>query len=380
MKKKKKKKVKKIKKKKLKKRTVKRKVLKKKRKSKAPSRKKNVSKKITKKNHFLVNLLRLQENIKINIKNNFKINLEERIQSFFDFIDNKIDQYKSLIKEEKQRLKIEAYEKEHKIKQQEKQRELETADLQLKLQQKQLKEEILLEKQRAKDLKNFLRKEQAILRQEQSERQRKFLEEIKLQKQIEKFRVREIKELEKLEKISLKEQREDYAGLQDRIDKLKEKYRLIRDQKIRERVEALGIKTSDKDDRDALLKKEHDYIVSRQKIENSLESFYRSASSLVFQLNKRHLTREMSIFRCIDRRFETGEIFVKWDEALDDEWLLLIYIKNNSPDEGIVIEDKTNPEKNISHEFKNNEIFKASDTMVDALTQLIARKRAKNIN
>ena len=60
--------------------------------------------------------------------------------------------------------------------------------------------------------------------------------------------------------------------------------------------------------------------------------------------------------------------------------ILLIYIKNNSPDEGIVIEDKTNPEKNISHEFKNNEIFKASDTMVDALTQLIARKRAKNIN
>ena len=377
MKKKKKKKVKKIKKKKLKKRTVKRKVLKKKRKREAPSRKKKVIKKITKKNHFLVNLLRLQENIKINIKNNFKINLEEKIKSFFDFIDNKIDQYKLLIKEEKQRLKIEAYEKEQKIKKQEKQKELETVDLQLKLKQKQLKEEILLEKQRSKDLKNFLRKEQAILRQEQSERQRKFLEEIKLQKQIEKFRVREIKELEKLEKISLKEQREDYAGLQDRIDKLKEKYRLIRDQKIRERVEALGIKTSDKDDRDALLKKEHDYIVSRQKIENSLESFYRSASSLVFQLNKRHLTRNMSIFRCVDRRFETGEIFIKWDESIDDEWLILIYIKDNSPDKGIVIEDKSNPEKNLSHEFNSNEIFKASDLMVDSLTQLLARERSK---
>ena len=79
----------------------------------------------------------------------------------------------------------------------------------------------------------------------------------------------------------------------------------------------------------------------------------------MFQLNKRHITRHMSIFRCIDKRFETGEIFVKWDESSDEEWLLLIYIKNNSPDEGIVIEDKTNPEKNISHEFKNNEIFKA---------------------
>ena len=85
----------------------------------------------------------------------------------------------------------------------------------------------------------------------------------------------------------------------------------------------------------------------------------------------------MSIFRCIDRRFETGEIFIKWDEAEDEKWLLLIYIKDNSPNEGIVIEDKTNPEKNTSHEFKANEIFKASDLMVDSLTQLIAKKRTK---
>ena len=123
-----------------------------------------------------------------------------------------------------------------------------------------------------------------------------------------------------------------------------------------------------------------EYTIARQKVEFALESFYRSASSLVFQLNKRHITRHMSIFRCIDKRFETGEIFIKWDESSDEEWLLLIYIKNNSPDDGIVIEDKTNPEKNMSHEFKNNEIFKASDTMVDSLTQLIARKRAKNNN
>ena len=48
-----------------------------------------------------------------------------------------------------------------------------------------------------------------------------------------------------MEKISLREQREDYAGLQERIDKLKEKYRIIRDQKIKERVEALGVKLQD---------------------------------------------------------------------------------------------------------------------------------------
>ena len=188
--------------------------------------------------------------------------------------------------------------------------------LKLEEKKKELQEEIRLERERAKDIKLFLRKEQAIIRKEQAERQRKFLEELKIDKQIEKFRIREIKELEKLEKISLKEQREDYVGLQERIDKLKEKYRVIRDQKIRERVEALGVKIQGDEDRETLLQKEKEYTIARQKIEFALESFYRSASSLVFQLNKRHITRHMSILRCIDRRFETGEIFIKWDESM----------------------------------------------------------------
>ena len=81
--------------------------------------------------------------------------------------------------------------------------------------------------------------------------------------------------------------------------------------------------------------------------------------------------------RVIDRRFETGEIFIKWDEAADEDWLILIYIKNNSPDEGIVIEDKSNSEKYASHEFLSNEIFKASDLMVDSLTNLLDRERKK---
>jgi hypothetical protein len=285
-----------------------------------------------------------------------------------------------LKKEEKRRIQIEQIERERKekinLQKQKQQEEIEIT----KLKEKALREEAKLEKQRSRDIKLFLRKEQAILRSEQAEKQKQFLKQLQLERQIEKFRIREVKELEKLEKIALKEKREDYQGLQDRIDKLKEKYRVIRDQKIRERVEALGVKLQGNEDRETLLIKEKEYTLARQKVEFALESFYRSASSLVFQLNKRYITREMSILRCIDRRFETGEVFIKWDESLDEEWLLLIYIKNNSPDEGIVIEDKTNPEKNISHEFKSIDIFKASDTMVDSLTQLIASKRDKNNN
>ena len=354
--------------------------IKKKRAKKIKNIKDSINAKKAKKDGIALKLVKLQLSLKPDL--NFKItfSLEKYIQSFFDKISETIANYKILKIDEKRRQKLEKIERERKIKiALEKQKKEEEA-LRVKFKEQQLKEEVRLEKQRTKDIKLFLRKEQAILRIEQAEKQKLFLKQLRLDKQIEKFRIREVKELEKLEKISLQEKREDYAGLQERIDKLKEKYRLIRDQKIKERVEALGVKLQGDEDRDTLLLKEKEYTLARQKVEFALESFYRSASSLVFQLNKRHITRNMSIFRCIDRRFETGEVFIKWDETEDEEWLLLIYIKNNSPDEGIVIEDKTNPEKNVSHEFRGVDIFKASDTMVDSLTQLIARKRDKNIN
>ena len=332
------------------------------------------------KESLILKLVKFQLSFKpqFNLKINFS--LEKYIQGFFDKISETISNYKVLKVEEKRRLRLEKIEN-ARIEKIEIEKEKNEAEiLRLKLKEQTLKDEAKLEKQRTKDIKLFLRKEQAILRIEQAEKQKQFLKQLKLERQIEKFRIREVKELEKLEKISLREKREDYSGLQERIDKLKEKYRIIRDQKIKERVEALGVELKGNEDRETLLFKEKEYNLARQKIEFALESFYRSASSLVFQLNKRHITRDMSIFRCIDRRFETGEIFIKWDETDDEEWLLLIYIKDNSPDKGIVIEDKTNPEKNISHEFRSIDIFKASDAMVDSLTQLIARKRDKNNN
>ena len=337
---------------------------------------KTAKKTIEKKISLISRAIKLQYFLKpeFNLKINFS--LEKYIQAFFDIFANKIFEYKILKAEEKRKRKIEEIEKKEKEKILIYKQKIKEEEFQTKIQEKNLREEIKLEKERARDIKLFLRKEQALLRIEQAARQRQFLKQLQLEKQIDRFRVREIKELEKLEKVSLKEKRDDYAGLQARIEKLKDKYRIIRDQKIRERVEALGVKIKGDEDRETLLQKEKDYKIARQKIELSLESFYRSASSLVFQLNKRHVTRHMSIFRCIDQRFETGEIFIKWDEAPDEEWLLLIYIKDNSPDKGIIIEDKSNPEKNFSHEFKTNEIFKASDLMVDSLTHLISRKRA----
>ena len=352
-------------------------------------KKKKTSEKIIKfkkknkiKDSLILKIVRIQNSLSSfpRIKFSFFSILEKKIEGFFQGIEKGIISYKILREEEKQKniiQKLENEEKERKAKiKEEQEEELRT----FKLKEKQLKEEEKLEKERAKDLKLFLRKEQALIRKEQSERQKRFLEEIKLEKQIEKFRIREVKELEKLEKVSLQEQREDYSSLQDRIDKLKKKYQQIRDQKIKERVAALGVEIQDSDSREILLEKEKQYNLDRQKIELSLESFYRSANSLVFQLNKRYISRHMSIFRCIDRRFESGEIFIKWDEGSDDDWLILIYIKDNSPDGIIVIEDKSNPDKKLSYEYKSNEIFKASDLMVDSLTQLLSKEKSKRNN
>ncbi len=359
------------------------KIIKKKKKSKFKKTKKiNYQTQIKKKqkDSLVLKLIKFQLSLKPQFNFKFNFGLEKHIQGFFDKISETISNYKTLKTDEKRRIKVEKIEREREKKIEQAKIKKDEEILRLRLKEQTLKEEERLERQRTKDIKIFLRKEQALLRIEQAEKQKQFLKQLRLDKQIEKFRIREVKELEKLEKISLKEKREDYSGLQERINKLKEKYRLLRDQKIKERVEALGVKLQGDEDRETLLEKEKEYTLARQKIEFALESFYRSASSLVFQLNKRHITRDMSIFRCIDRRFETGEVFIKWDESSDDEWLLLIYIKNNSPDEGIVIEDKTNPEQNLFYEFKNVDIFKASDTMVDSLTQLIASKRAKNDN
>tara|TARA_B100000767_G_scaffold11617_1_gene11251 strand:- start:212 stop:1036 length:825 start_codon:yes stop_codon:yes gene_type:complete len=258
---------------------------------------------------------------------------------------------------------------------------IQEADVALKAKKNELKDEQKLEKDRKLELQKFIRLEQAELRKERAEKQRKFLEQIKLEKKIDQFRKREALEIKNLEKFVLSQERESYEEVQQRIDNVKEKYKALREQKInetiRERVASLGITIEDTDDKATLLEKEIVYNEERKKIEYALESFFRSAHSLTFQLNKRYIPKYLSILRCIDKRFETGEIYIKWDDSPEDEWLILIYIKNNSPNEGIVIEDKTNLEKNMTYEFQPKEIFKASDIMVDALTKLLDAERNK---
>ena len=244
--------------------------------------------------------------------------------------------------------------------------------------QRELRDEIKLAKTREQDLKKFIRQEQAILRKEQAEKRRRFLEEIKLEKKIESFRKRELQEIKNLEKIALQEERDDYKQVEARLEKIKDKYRLIREQKIKERIESLGIEVLATDSKEDLIQKEKEYAEQRQKIETILESFYRSANSLVFQLNKRYIPKHKSILRVIDRRYEENLCFIRYDDVPDENFLMLIYLEDSNPaKETIVLEDKTNEEKHVTKSFKPNQIFAYSDYLVDQFTAHLDREFKK---
>ncbi len=273
-------------------------------------------------------------------------------------------------------------EKLRKIALEKKEREMQLKEerrLRFEAKKKHFEEEVKLAKEREYDLKKFIRQEQAILRKEQAEKRRQFLEEIKLSKKIESFRKRELQEIKNLERMALQERRDDYRPVEERLEKIKEKYRLIRDQKIRERVESLGVEISDKDTKEDLLKKEREYAEHRHTIELLLESFYRSANSLVFQLNKKYIPKHKSILRVIDRRYESNECFIRYDDSPDEDWLILIYLEDSDSKKGkIVVENKANSEKHETKSFLTKDIFTYSDYLVDAMTAHIDRERKKN--
>ena len=304
-------------------------------------------------------------------KHLIKLSFQKVINFLLQPIFRAYDDFREKRKIEKLRkIALEKKEREKQIKEEQRLR------YEAKLQE--LRDEVKLARERSHDLKRFIRQEQAILRREQAEKRRHFLEEIKLEKRIESFRKRELQEIKNLEKLALQEHREDYRPVEERLEKIKEKYRLIREQKIRERVQSLGVEISDADTKEDLLQKEKEYAEHRQTIELVLESFYRSANSLVFQLNKRYIPKHKSILRVIDRRYETNECFIRYDDSPDEDWLILIYLEDSDVQKGkIVVENKSNPEKHETKSFQTKDIFTYSDYLVDSMTAHIDRERQK---
>ena len=92
-------------------------------------------------------------------------------------------------------------------------------------------------------------------------------------------------------------------------------------------------------------------------------------------MKQTELLKKLNLSTYVALDFETTGLDSDFDRVIE---VAAIVFKDGKPKK--TFSTLVNPEKNISHEFKSIDIFKASDTMVDSLTQLIARKRAQNNN
>ena len=248
------------------------------------------------------------------------------------------------------------------------------SSLRKELLKKEIKEEQAIAKTRAVELKSFMREEQKIIREKEKEKQRKFLEEVKLEKTLERFRAREIEEIKAIEKYTLNIEKEDYKAFQERIDEVREKYKSLRNERLRKRVEELGVTLSDEASIEEIRQKEKEYLQRRELIETSLESFTRSATSLVYQINKRYLPKNADLLRVINLVYEQSEIIIREDQEQNENFLILIYIKDQDSKKEIIVEDKIKQE---TREYNRNAIFKFGDDLTDSLILYLERIRDK---
>ena len=301
---------------------------------------------------------------KKSIKKKFKFSfsLGELLEKIASPIVNKIRDYQKkkqlLIKEEERR----------------RQKQIRAAeDLRKNLLKQEIKEEKIAARTRKIELHSFLREEIKNNREREKEKQRKFLEEVKLEKTLERFRARELEEIKILEKFSLSVEKDEFKSLEVRIQKIKDRYRDLRISRVRKRVEELVGSNLSEISIEDLRKQEQDYLEKRRLISISLESFRRSASSLIYQICKRHLPKSADLIRVIDRVFEDSAIIIREDLQPDDNFLILISLDLKK--DLIVVEDKI---KNELREYNKNEIFKFGDDMVDSLMLYLERIRETN--
>ncbi len=340
------------------KRRIKQKILKKK----VFRRKKN-KKKSKKTKIFLKGLksIKLKDSIKLKIK--FSFSLKDLLKKLTSPIIKRIQNLKKNRDKDNLKKKLDA----------EKQKKIQTS-LREELLKKEIKEEKALAKTRAAELKSFLKEEQKAIREKEKQKQRKFLEEVKLEKTLERFRDREMEEIKSIEKYTLNIEKEDYKAFQERIDQVREKYKNLRNERLRKRVEELGVTLSDQASVEEIRQKEKEYLKRRELIETSLESFTRSATSLVYQINKKFLPKNSDLLRVINLVYEQSEIIIREDQEQNENFLILIYVKDQDAKKEIIVEDKIKQE---TREYNRNAIFKFGDDLTDSLILYLERAREK---
>ena len=342
---------------------------------KKPNKKKIFRKKSIKRKQRVKIRAKKPKKLKLEIPESFKAIKKFTLKNLFSYISAPVfEAYYNFQRDRKRKLLKAQEAKDREIER----RKRERLELVKKMKEEQVKEELYYSKELKKDMQIFLNEQAREARKIKAKQQQEIINNLKLSKQAAAFEARQNKEIVELEKVAYKTERDDYQEVLDRIAAIRLKYKNLRLESYRKKLEELGIEVQGDEDRTALLEKEKKLLLQKSEIENTLMPFTRSLRSIAFFCNRsKILGKHLSPLKIIDQSDSTGEIYLKWLELSESsDFLLLCFLKdNNIETKKIVLEIKTNPEKHLSVEFDIKSIFQFQETAIDAVVKLIDRER-----
>ncbi|MEK9975791.1 MAG: hypothetical protein VW560_02490 [Pelagibacteraceae bacterium] len=230
---------------------------------------------------------------------------------------------------------------------------------------------IYLEKLKIKQTKRDIQNLERLLKQEQ-----KFAE--KKERDREKFRLQLIKDIKLEERKKIYQLKDHLWKVGDRFAVIRQRYQEYR-QKIREKqLEELEVRRKSREEARAILEAEKAENALKQKLVERLERFSRNMKSIVFQINKRYITKKRSPLRFIDNISESGECLIRNDDApTDKDYLILLYVEGEDVTQRlknpICLDDKT--DIGNAKNFQPKDIFEASDYIIDRLAIMFDKER-----
>lgn len=230
---------------------------------------------------------------------------------------------------------------------------------------------IYLEKLKIKQTKKDLQNLEKLLKQE-----KKFTE--KKERDRKKFRLQLIKDIKLEERKKIYQLKDHLWKVGDRFAVIRQKYQEYR-QKIREKqLEELDVRRKSREEARAILEAEKAENALKQQLVERLERFSRNMKSIVFQINKRYITKKRSPLRFIDNISESGECLIRNDDTpTDKDYLILLYVEGEDITQRlknpICLDDKT--DIGNAKNFQPRDIFEASDYIIDRLAVMFDKER-----
>ena len=230
---------------------------------------------------------------------------------------------------------------------------------------------IFLEKLKIKKTKKDIIKLEKLIKKE-----RKFTEQ-KIRNR-DQFRLQLVKDIKKEERQKIYRLKDHLWSLGDRFANIRARYKEYRLNIRNKQLAELEIRRQNREEARIILEAEKAENALKQKLVERLERFSRNMKSIVFQINKRYITKKRPPLRFVDNITESGECLIKNDDApTDKDYLILLYVEGedvsqrlNNP---ICLDDKT--DVGYPKNFQPKNIFDASDYIIDRLAVMFDKER-----